>query len=205
MAGDKNSSILKTDSSGNLLWMNYTIWHSGNLSMSEYVKKTETMTRYANSEWRFLPTDYKTSSGTALSVLFNYKSVTGENLTVPISSYIFCNGAGVTCPVQASEFVVSGGTSSQFLKGNGSLDSKHYVSEENGGYINGSSPLKIGTSAGLYIDLYNAATPSVKTPARVFSNPTVSSIELISDDLPYDSTVFFRIIIYMQHAPFQMF
>lgn len=190
MAGDKNASILKTDSSGNLLWMNYTIWHSGNLSMSKYVKKTETMTRYANNEWRFLPTDYKTSSGTALNVLFNFKSVTGENLTVPISYYIFYNGAGVTCPVQASKFVVSGGTSSQFLKGDGSLDSKHYVSEENGGYINGSRPLKIGTSAGLYIDLYNAATPSVKTPARVFSNPTVSSIELISDDLPYDSTVF---------------
>lgn len=190
MAGDKNASILKTDSSGNLMWMDYLIWHSGNLSMSEYVKKTETMTRYANNEWRFLPTDYKTSSGTALDVLFNYKSVTGENLTVPISTYIFYNGAGVTCPVQASKFVVTGGTSSQFLKGNGSLDSKHYVSEENGGYINGSSPLKIGTSAGLYIDLYNAATPSVKTPARVFSNPTVSSIELISDDLPYDSTVF---------------
>jgi hypothetical protein len=190
MAGDKNATILKTDSSGNLLWMNYTIWHSGNLSMSEYVKKTETMTRYANNEWRFLPTDYKTSSGTALNVLFNYKSVTGENLTVPITNYIFYNGAGVTCPVQASKFVVSGGRSSQFLKGDGSLDSKHYVSEENGGYINGSKPLKIGTSAGLYIDLYNAATPSVKTPARVFSKPTVSSIELISDDLPYDSIVF---------------
>lgn len=190
MAGDNNKSILKTDSSDNLLWMNYTIWHSGNLSMSEYVKKTETMTRYANNEWRFLPTDYKTSSGTALDVLFNYKSVTGENLTVPISRYIFYNGAAVTCPVQASKFIVSSGKSSQFLKGDGSLDSKHYVSEENGGYINGSSPLKIGTSAGLYIDLYNAETPSVKTPARVFSNPTVSSIELISDDLPYDSTVF---------------
>lgn len=126
MAGDKNISILKTDSSGNLLWMNYTIWHSGNLSMSEYVKKTETMTRYANNEWRFLPTDYKTSSGTALNVLFNYKSVTGENLTVPISTYIFYNGAGVTCPVQASKFVVSNGTSSQFLKGDGSLDTKQY-------------------------------------------------------------------------------
>lgn len=190
MAGDKNASILKTDSSGNLLWMDYTIWHSGNLSMSKYVKKTETMTRYANNEWRFLPTDYKTSSGTALDVLFNYKSVTGENLTVPISKYIFYNGAGVTCPVQASKFVVSSGKSSQFLKGNGSLDSNHYVSEENGGYINGSSPLKIGTSAGLYIDLNNAKTPRSKTSARVFSNPTVSSIELISNDLPYDATVF---------------
>lgn len=126
MAGDKGSAILKTDSSGNLMWANYTIWHSGNLSMSEYVKKTETMTRYANNEWRFLPTDYKTSSGTALNVLFNYKSVTGENLTVPISAYIFYNGAGVTCPVQASKFVVSDGTSSQFLKGDGSLDSKQY-------------------------------------------------------------------------------
>lgn len=190
MAGDKNASILKTDSSGNLLWMDYTIWHSGNLSMSKYVKKTETMTRYANNEWRFLPTDYKTSSGTALDVLFNYKSVTGENLTVPISKYIFYNGAGVTCPVQASKFVVSSGKSSQFLKGNGSLDSNHYVSEENGGYINGSSPLKIGTSAGLYIDLNNAKTPRSKTSARVFNNPTVSSIELISNDLPYDATVF---------------
>lgn len=126
MAVDKSKTILKTDSSGNLLWMDYTIWHSGNLSMSEYVKKTETMTRYANNEWRFLPTDYKTSSGTALNVLFNYKSVTGENLTVPISTYIFYNGAGVTCPVQASKFVVSNGTSSQFLKGDGSLDSNQY-------------------------------------------------------------------------------
>ena len=126
MAGDKNANILKTDSSGNLVWMNYTIWHSGNLSMSEYVKKTETMTRYANNEWRFLPTDYKTSSGTALNVLFNYKSVTGENLTVPISQYIFYNGAGVICAVKASKFIVSDGTNSQFLKGDGSLDSKQY-------------------------------------------------------------------------------
>lgn len=136
MAGEKPSNILTTDVSGNLVWKENIIWHSGNLVMSDYVKKTETMTRYANNEWRFLPTDYKTPSGTALNVLFNYKSVTGENLTVPILKYIFYNGAGVTCSVQASKFVVSGGTSSQFLKGDGSLDSKHYVSEENGGYIN---------------------------------------------------------------------
>lgn len=126
MAGYINANVLKTDDLGNLLWMGYTIWHSGILSMSQYVKKTDTMTRYANNEWRFLPTDYKTSSGTASSVIFNYKSVTGENLTVPISTYIFCNGAGVTCPVQASKFVVTGGKSSQFLKGDGSLDSKQY-------------------------------------------------------------------------------
>lgn len=153
MEGDKNASILKTDSLGNLLWMNYTIWHSGNLSMSEYVKKTETMTRYANNEWRFLPTDYKTSSGTALNVLFNYKSVTGENLTVPISKYIFYNGAGVTCSVEALKFIVSGGKSSQFLKGDGSLDSKQYFHGTASNYLITGGKIEInGASNGIVFE-----------------------------------------------------
>lgn len=153
MAVEKNASILKTDSSGNLLWMNYTIWHSGNLSMSQYAKKTETMTRYANNEWRFLPTDYKTSSGTALNVLFNYKSVTGENLTVPISTYIFYNGAGVTCTVQASKFVVSGGKSSQFLKGDGSLDTKQYFHSINVNLLDTGGSLVVSQlSNGIYVE-----------------------------------------------------
>lgn len=153
MVGGKNESILKTDNLGNLLWMDYTIWHSGNLSMSEYVKKTETMTRYANNEWRFLPTDYKTSSGTALNVLFNYKSVTGENLTVPISTYIFYNGAGVTCPVQAYKFVVTGGKSSQFLKGDGSLDTKQYFHSAASNFLDKGGKIEInGASNGIVFE-----------------------------------------------------
>lgn len=153
MAGNTNANILKTDNLGNLSWMNYTIWHSGNLSMSEYVKKTETMTRYANNEWRFLPTDYKTSSGTALNVLFNYKSVTGENLTVPISTYIFYNGAGVTCDVQASKFVVSGGKSSEFLKGDGSLDSKQYFYGKSSNFLLKGGKIEInGASNGIVFE-----------------------------------------------------
>lgn len=124
MAGVKNASILKTDSLGNLVWTENIIWHSGNLVMGDYVKKTETMTRYGNNEWRFLPTDY--GNGSTLNVLFNYKSVTGENLTNPISQYIFYNGAGATCSVRALKFVTSNGTNTQFLKGDGSLDSKQY-------------------------------------------------------------------------------
>lgn len=145
MAGDKNASILKTDSSGNLLWMNYTIWHSGNLVMSDYVKKTETMTRYAINEWRFLPTDY--GNGSTLNVLFNYKSVTSENLTNPISGYFFYNGAGALCGVKASKFSVKNGTNTQFLKGDGSLDSKQYFHGTAPNYLTGAGKIEVNVGS----------------------------------------------------------
>lgn len=141
MAGEKPSNILTTDVSGNLVWKGNIIWHSGNLSMSEYVKKTETMTRYANNEWRFLPTDYGNGSG--LNVLFNYKSVTSENLTNPITEYIFYNGAGATCGVKASKFVTSNGKNTQFLKGDGSLDSKEYFHSTAPNYLIGKGKIEV--------------------------------------------------------------
>lgn len=141
MAGEKPSSILTTDVSGNLVWKGDIIWHSGNLSMSEYVKKTDTMTRYANNEWRFLPTDY--GNGSSLNVLFNYKSVTSENLTNPISEYIFYNGAGDTCGVIASKFVTSNGKNTQFLKGDGSLDSKQYFHSTASNYLIGKGKIEV--------------------------------------------------------------
>lgn len=133
MAGEKPSNILTTDVSGNLVWKGNIIWHSGNLVMDNYVKKTETMTRYANNEWRFLPTDY--GNGSRLNVLFNYKSVTSENLTNPISEYIFYNGAGVTCGVKALKFVTSNGSNEHFLKGDGSLDSNKYFHSKASNYL----------------------------------------------------------------------
>lgn len=145
MTGNKNASILKTDSLGNLLWMNYTIWHSGNLVMGDYVKKTETMTRYANNEWRFLPTDY--GNGSTLNVMFNYKSVTSENLTNPISQYIFYNGAGVTCSVRALKFITSNGTNTQFLKGDGSLDSKQYFHSKASNFLTGAGKIEVNVGS----------------------------------------------------------
>lgn len=124
MAEEKPSNILTTDVSGNLVWKGNIIWHSNNLVMDDYVKKTETMTRYESNGWRFLPTDY--GNGSTINVMFNYKSVTSENLTNPISEYIFYNGAGATCGVRALKFVTSNGTNAHFLKGDGSLDSKQY-------------------------------------------------------------------------------
>lgn len=141
MAEEKPLDILTTDVSGNLVWKGNIIWHSGNLSMSEYVKKTETMTRYANNEWRFLPTDYGNGSG--LNVLFNYKSVTSENLTNPITAYFFYDGAGATCAVVASKFVTSNGTKSQFLKGDGSLDSKQYFHSTAPNYLIGEGKIEV--------------------------------------------------------------
>lgn len=145
MAGEKPSNILTTDVSGNLVWKENIIWHSGNLVMSDYVKKTETMTRYANNEWRFLPTDY--GNGSKLNVLFNYKSVTSENLTNPISGYFFYNGAGALCDVKASKFRVANGTNTQFLKGDGSLDSKQYFHSTAPNYLIGAGKIEVNVGS----------------------------------------------------------
>ncbi len=141
MAREKNSNILTTDVSGNLVWKENIIWHSGNLVMSNYVKKTETMTRYANNEWRFLPTDY--GNGSSLNVLFNYKSVTSENLTNPITRYIFYNGAGATCSVQALKFITSNGTNAHFLKGDGSLDSEQYFHSKASNFLTDTGKIEV--------------------------------------------------------------
>lgn len=145
MAGEKPSNILTTDVSGNLVWKENIIWHSGNLVMSDYVKKTETMTRYANNEWRFLPTDY--GNGSTLNVLFNYKSVTSENLTKPITGYFFYNGAGALCGVSASKFCVENGTNTQFLKGDGSLDSKKYFHSTAPNYLTGAGKIEVNVGS----------------------------------------------------------
>ena len=141
MAREKNSNILTTDVSGNLVWKENIIWHSGNLVMSNYVKKTETMTRYANNEWRFLPTDY--GNGSSLNVLFNYKSVTSENLTNPITRYIFYNGAGATCSVQALKFITANGTNAHFLKGDGSLDSEQYFHSKASNFLTDTGKIEV--------------------------------------------------------------
>ena len=145
MAGEKPSNILTTDVSGNLVWKENIIWHSGNLVMRNYVKKTETMTRYANNEWRFLPTDY--GNGSKLNVLFNYKSVTSENLTNPISGYYFYNGAGGLCGVTALKFAVKHGTNTQFLKGDGSLDSNQYFHSTAPNYLIGAGKIEVNVGS----------------------------------------------------------
>ena len=61
---------------------------------------------------------------------FNHRAKDGGSAT--ITEYRMRNGGGSYAPVRASSFIVHGGTSSQFLKADGSLDSDSYLSTSGG-------------------------------------------------------------------------
>ena len=77
----------------------------------------------------------------------NYRTTSGPDGS--ISAYIFSNGATAQTEIWAKKFVTESGTSSQFVKGDGSLDSstyatQGYVTTQLGGYL----PLTGGTLTG---------------------------------------------------------
>lgn len=61
---------------------------------------------------------------------FNHRAKDGGSAT--ITEYRMRNGGGSYAPVRASSFIAHGGTSSQFLKADGSLDSTSYLSTSGG-------------------------------------------------------------------------
>ena len=87
---------------------------------------------------------------------FNHRAKDGGSAT--ITEYRMRNGGGSYAPVRASSFIAHGGTSSQFLKADGSLDSTSYLSTS-GGTINGT--INIHNVAGAYnsvIEFSNASS-----------------------------------------------
>ena len=94
----------------------------------------------------------------ALSALwFNYRTLQNTNLTTPIGSYHMGNGAIGYAGVVASKFTVNGGTSSQFLKADGSLDNTSYLSTA-GGTLDGD--LKINSTDGTPALIYFSVASS---------------------------------------------
>lgn len=85
---------------------------------------------YCGNEFVFAPPAY---SG---YIWFNYRTAS-DKTDGAITEYRFAKGAGVSyANIRAAKYIVNGGTSSQFLKADGSLDSTAYLSLT-GGTIKG--------------------------------------------------------------------
>lgn len=111
-------------------------------------------------------------------IYINYRTANGS-LNGNISGYRFMRGEGATyAPVIASSFVVNGGTSSQFLKADGSLDSTSYLSTA-GGTMNGGAGFynpndASGRAAIAFNDTYNGfGSQGFPTYIRSSVTPTV--------------------------------
>ena len=130
------------------------------------------------------------------SIYINYRTSSG-NRDGAITDYLFCNGAGLYANIRAARYMVDGGTSSQFLKGDGSLDSNTYLNTNN---YNSYAPTLTGTGAsgtwGINIS-GNAATvggysitTNKNTPWRTI--PYISNIGVMdvgkSFEIHYDNT-----------------
>ena len=69
------------------------------------------------------------------SIYINYRTSSG-NRDGAITDYCFSNGAGLYANLRAAKYIIDGGTSAQFLKADGSLDSTAYL-PLSGGTITG--------------------------------------------------------------------
>lgn len=74
---------------------------------------------HSTNEWTVIPSGY---SG---NLWLNYRTVGGANGS--LTNYSMGNGASGYASVTASSFIKNGGTSSQFLKADGSVDSNTYL------------------------------------------------------------------------------
>ena len=77
------------------------------------------------------------------SIYINYRTSSGDR-DGAITDYHFNNGAGLYANICAAKYIINGGTSSQFLKGDGSLDSNTYLNTTN---YNSYAPTLTGTGA----------------------------------------------------------
>jgi hypothetical protein len=97
--------------------------------------------------------------GSASRVLYN----SGTNTTTTSSNLTFDGtNLGVSGSVTANSFVKSGGTSSQFLKADGSVDNNTYLTSS-GGDISTSGPINLNT------------VPFINTSTTISSNYTVTT------------------------------
>lgn len=126
------SSITLEGSTVELKWDDgKSAWRlSGNLLVDGFVASGGTGSSFAKvespnnlihfgNEFTFVPSAY---SG---QIYINYRTAGGTNGA--ISVYNFLNGAGSSADIRAAKYIVSEGTSSQFLKADGSLDSTSYL------------------------------------------------------------------------------
>lgn len=90
-----------------------------------------------NNEFNFAPTGYNNY------IWFNFRSY--NNTQITISEYYMGRGDGNFAKVRSSGYIINGGTASQFLKANGTLDSNTYATTSQlGSYL----PLSGGTLSG---------------------------------------------------------
>ena len=102
---------------------NQSLFGSGNLEVKTTVDWKDVQNKIVNgNEFRFLPSEYKDSV-----INLNYLTVDNQALTTAVGEYRFFNGTRGYASIRANAFAVLGGTSSQYLKGDGSLDSNAYV------------------------------------------------------------------------------
>ena len=77
------------------------------------------------------------------SIYINYRTSSGTK-DGAITDYCFYNGAGLYANLRAAKYIIDGGTSAQFLKADGSLDSNTYLNTNN---YNSYAPTLTGTGA----------------------------------------------------------
>lgn len=107
------------------------------------------------NEFNFIPDAYDSY------VYFNYRS--SADTAVNISKYIFHNGSETIdgrASVEASSFIKYGGTSAQFLKADGSVDSSTYLTT--GAAASTYLPLSAGSGKPLTGDLYLTAGKGIE-------------------------------------------
>lgn len=107
------------------------------------------------NEFNFIPDAYDSY------VYFNYRS--SADTAVNISKYIFHNGSETIdgrASVEASSFIKYGGTSAQFLKADGSVDSSTYLTT--GAAASTYLPLSAGSEKPLTGDLYLTAGKGIE-------------------------------------------
>lgn len=98
------------------------------------------------------------------SIYINYRTSSGTK-DGAITDYCFYNGAGLYANLRAAKYIIDGGTSAQFLKADGSLDSTAYLPLSGGKTITGSFTLADGVnitnSKGYGIFVYDATNTVV--------------------------------------------
>lgn len=107
-----------------LKWKGYTLLHTNNYASTldtRYARQAAANNFVHDSnEVTFVP------SGYAFPIWLNYRTVGGTNGA--ISEYRFGNGSGgAYADVRAKSFIVNGGSASQFLKADGSVDGNSYA------------------------------------------------------------------------------
>lgn len=105
-------------------------------------------------------------------IYINYKADSGDFVATPTNTFIFCDGTGVDkASLQAYSYIVEGGTSSQFLKGDGSLDSNSYaLSDHTHSYATSDTKNTAGSTNDTTSKLYLIGATSQAANPQTYSN-----------------------------------